>query len=79
MCLTLKRSIRPIVVAIYERLLRTGLTGGPGMLGRRGAIGLISVQRVDLHNVYNGFEVILLTLDFMYETDARFETASERE
>jgi hypothetical protein len=51
-------------VYIYQEFLKTGIANGPGLLGRGGAIGLIPLDRVDLHNVYNGFEMILLVLGF---------------
>lgn len=56
-------------VYIFEQFMRTGLTNGPGLLGRGGAIGLIPVERLDLHNIYNGVEVILLQLGLWYEVE----------
>jgi hypothetical protein len=56
-------------VYIYDQYLRTGVTNGPGLLGRGGAIGLIPLDRLDLHNVYNGLEMILMTLGFWHETN----------
>jgi hypothetical protein len=56
-------------VYIFERFLRTGLTNGPGLFGIGGAIGVIPLQRLDLHNVYNGLEMILMVLGFAYETE----------
>src|SRR5712692_6442318 len=41
-------------VYIYEQYLRTGVTNGPGLFGLGGAIGIIPLDRLDLHNVYNG-------------------------
>lgn len=57
-------------VYIFEQHLRTGLTDGPGLLGLGGAIGVIPLQRLDLHNVYNGFEMILIVLGFWNETES---------
>lgn len=59
-------------VYIFELFLRTGLSDGPGLLGQGGAIGLIPLDRLDLHNLYNGLEVILLTLGVSHECDLRF-------
>lgn len=56
-------------VYIFEQFLRTGVTNGPGLFGVGGAIGLIPLERLDLHNVYNGFEMILIALGFWHETD----------
>src|SRR6266511_3898578 len=58
-------------VYIFEQFTRTGLTNGPGLLGLGGAIGVIPLDRLDLHNVYNGFELILITLGFWNETEVR--------
>jgi hypothetical protein len=55
-------------VYIYEQYLRIGTSDGPGLLGIGGAIGLIPVARLELHNIYNGFELILIVLGFRYET-----------
>ncbi len=62
-------------VYIYEQYLRTGVTDGPGLLGLGGAIGVIPLDRLDLHNVYNGFEIILMTLGIRYELDSHLTTA----
>lgn len=65
-------------VYIYELYLRTGITNGPGLLGLGGALGVIPLDRLDLHNAYNGFELILLTLGFWQEADLRVcETSME--
>jgi len=32
-------------------------------------IGVFPIPRVQLHNVYNGIEVILLMLGFIYQTE----------
>jgi hypothetical protein len=61
-------------VYIFEQFMRTGVTGGPGLLGRGGAIGVIPLERLDLHNVYNGFEMILIVLGFVAETEVALET-----
>lgn len=62
---------------IYEQYLRTGITDGPGLLGFGGAIGLIPLARVDLHNIYNGFELILIALGFQSEIDATLSREEE--
>jgi hypothetical protein len=54
---------------IYHQFLQTGVTNGPGLLGRGGAIGLVPLDRLDLHNVYNGVEVVLMMLGFWNETE----------
>lgn len=56
-------------VYIFERFLATGVTDGPGFFGIGGAIGLIPLDRLDLHNVYNGLEMILMVLGFWYEIE----------
>lgn len=56
-------------VYIYVEFLGTGVSNGPGLLGLGGAIGVIPLDRLDLHNVYNGFEMILMVLGFGYETE----------
>jgi hypothetical protein len=60
-------------VYIYDQFLKTGLSDGPGLLGLGGAIGVIPLDRVDLHNVYNGVEMILMVLGFNYETELLLE------
>ena len=62
-------------VYIFEQFVRTGLTNGPGLLGQGGAIGLVPLERLDLHNVYNGFEMILMTLGLVTETESALELA----
>jgi hypothetical protein len=56
-------------VYIFERYLRTGLVDGPGLFGEGGAIGLIPLQRLDLHNVYNGVEMILMALGLWLQAE----------
>ena len=56
-------------VYIFEQFLRTGVSNGPGLLGIGGAFGVIPLDRLDLHNVYNGFEMILMVLGFGHETE----------
>lgn len=59
-------------IYIYSEYLRTGITGGPGLLGLGGAVGLIPLDRLDLHNVYNGVELILMVLGFWHELEEKF-------
>ena len=54
-------------VYIFEQFLRTGVTNGPGLFGVGGAIGVIPLERLDLHNVYNGGEMILIVLGLQDE------------
>jgi hypothetical protein len=56
-------------VYIYDQFLKTGASNGPGLFGAGGAIGVIPLDRLDLHNVYNGFEMILMVLGFGHETE----------
>lgn len=56
-------------VYIFDQFTRTGLSDGPGLLGRGGAFGVVPLDRLDLHNVYNGMEMILMTLGFWHETE----------
>jgi hypothetical protein len=57
-------------VYIFNEFLKTGVSNGPGLLGLGGAIGVIPLDRLDLHNVYNGFEMILIVLGFSNEADS---------
>jgi hypothetical protein len=54
-------------VYIFHEFLITGISNGPGLLAQGGAIGLIPLDRLDLHNVYNGTEVILMVLGLNHE------------
>ena len=56
-------------VYIYGHHMSTGIVGGPGLLGVGGVIGLIPLERVDLHNVYNGFEMIFIVLGLSFEIE----------
>ena len=58
---------------IFHQFMRTGLTNGPGLLGKGGAIGLVPLERLDLHNVYNGLEVVLMTLGFSLEVNEAWQ------
>lgn len=58
---------------IFEQFLRTGVTNGPGLFGVGGAFGVIPLDRLDLHNVYNGLEMILMVLGFWTETEVYLE------
>lgn len=60
-------------VYIYGQYLRSGLTGGPGLFGLGGAFGVIPLERLDLHNVYNGIELVLMTLGAVFELDNLLE------
>lgn len=63
-------------VYIFEQFTRTGLSDGPGLLGRGGAIGLIPIERLDLHNVYNGMELILIALGLQGEIWSHLDAES---
>lgn len=65
-------------IYIFEQYLRTGVTNGPGLFGQEGAFGVFPVARLDLHNAYNGFEVVLMTLGFWHETEAGVALSDER-
>jgi hypothetical protein len=54
-------------VYIYLQYMRTQTVGGPGLLGVGGLLGIVPLERVDLHNAYNGVEVILMMLGFRFE------------
>jgi hypothetical protein len=60
-------------VYIFEQFVRTGVTNGPGLFGVGGAVGVIPLQRLDLHNVYNGLEMILMVLGFWEEADVSLD------
>jgi hypothetical protein len=57
-------------VYIFEQFTRTGITNGPGLLGRGGALGLVPIERLDLHNVYNGFELVLMSMGLWHEIES---------
>jgi hypothetical protein len=56
-------------VYIFEQFLRTGVADGPGLFGAGGVIGAFPLPRLDLHNVYNGFEMVLMVLGFWHESE----------
>jgi hypothetical protein len=56
-------------IYIYGQYLRSGLTNGPGLFGLGGALGLIPLGRIDLHNAYNGLEIILMCLGLWHEVE----------
>lgn len=60
-------------VYIFNEFLKTGVSNGPGLLGLGGALGVIPIDRLDLHNIYNGFEMILMVLGFGFETETLLE------
>src|SRR6266571_3873810 len=64
-------------VYIFDQYLRTGQANGPGLLGRGGAIGIIPLDRIDLHNIYNGVEVILMVLGLQHEFASEVDEAEE--
>lgn len=64
-------------IYIYQQFVRTGLVNGPGLLGVGGALGVIPLPRLELHNVYNGVEMILIVLGFWYEAEARLVDVEE--
>jgi hypothetical protein len=60
-------------VVIYVDSLRSGLSGQPGLLGIGGLLGVLPVTRTELHNAYNGLELILLALGFWHEVDPQLD------
>lgn len=56
-------------VYIFHLYVQTGVASGPGLFGLGGAIGIIPLQRIDLHNVYNGVEVIFVGLGLWHEAE----------
>jgi hypothetical protein len=61
-------------VFIFHQFTQTGINNGPGILGFGGVIGIVPLGRLDLHNAYNGLEMILMVLGFWYETEAILTT-----
>lgn len=64
-------------IYIFEQFLRTGVTNGPGLLGKGGAFGVIPLERLDLHNVYNGGEMILMASGFLHEAEEALGQTSD--
>lgn len=64
-------------VYIYDQFTKTGVSDGPGLLGIGGLIGVVPLDRLDLHNVYNGFEMILMVLGFWNEAEVSLLTAEQ--
>lgn len=60
-------------VYIFEQSLHTGLLNAPGLLGLGGVIGIFPLGRLELHNAYNGIEMILMVLGFWHETEVLSE------
>lgn len=63
-------------VYIYELYMRIGITNGPGLLGLGGAIGVVPLDRLDLHNTYNGFEMTLIALGLWHEIDGALDDSA---
>jgi hypothetical protein len=63
-------------VYIFDQFLRTGVTDGPGLFGMGGAFGVIPLERLDLHNVYNGMELILIALGLQGEIWSHIDSES---
>lgn len=64
-------------VYIYQQFLRTEVVNGPRLFGLEGAFGSIPLPRLELHNIYNGIEMILIALGFWYEAEDRLMVAEE--
>lgn len=62
---------------IVYQFLQTGLPDSPGFLGHGGALGVLPIARNDLHNFYNGAELVLLVLGFTYELDRFLDNREE--
>lgn len=65
-------------VYIFSQYLQTGITGGPGLLGLGGLWGIFPIPRLQLHNVYNGLEVILMMLGFIYQAEILLQEPESR-
>ena len=50
--------------------LSTGTVNGPGLFGVGGAFGVTPLPRLELHNIYNGVEMILIVLGFWHSSRA---------
>jgi hypothetical protein len=55
---------------IFAVFLQSGVPDGPGLFARGGVIGIMPLERLDLHNVYNGVEIVLMTLGLHLELNA---------
>jgi hypothetical protein len=64
-------------IYIYQQFLRTGLVNGPGLFGAGGVLGVIPLPRLELHNAYNGVEMMLITLGLWHETEELLADAGE--
>ncbi|MBI2772962.1 MAG: hypothetical protein HYX56_00505 [Chloroflexi bacterium] len=64
-------------VYIYSEYVKTGISNLPGLLAQGGAIGIVPLDRIDLHNVYNGVEIALMTLGLGYEVETKLAQAKE--
>lgn len=60
-------------IFIVAEFIRTGVEGRPGLFGLGGALGLIPVPTNDIHNLYNGVEMILIVLGLWNEVEAALE------
>jgi hypothetical protein len=47
---------------ILEEYIRTGNVAGPGLIGAGGLIEIFPIQRMALHNTYNGLELVLMVM-----------------
>lgn len=70
-------------VYVYVRFVATtgalngAITEGEaGLLGADGALHLLPIQQLDLHNLYNGLEWILVTLGFWHQVDDQLQKTS---
>lgn len=52
---------------IFAKHMQTGVVNGPGLFGLGGVIGIVPLARTDLHNTYNGLEMILMVLGLRFQ------------
>jgi hypothetical protein len=62
---------------ILHDFLQAGVVNSPGFLGHGGALGILPIARNDLHNLYNGTELVLMALGFTYEFDRFLDNREE--
>jgi hypothetical protein len=61
-------------IYIFDQFVKTGVSNGPGLLGLGGAFGLVPIDRIDLHNIYNGVEMVFMVLGAWNEVEVDLTT-----